>query len=131
MRLKPVRAEAGFDDDGDSEIGQGVLHPVLHDFEDALLFGQVEIEDEFVVDLKEKFRAPVFVAGDARDLHHGDLDQVGGGALDRHVDGVALGGGAHGGVGGAEVGQVAAAAGDGFDVAAFAGLRDGVGHVLS
>ena len=75
-------------------------------------------------------RAPVFVAGDARDLHHGDLDEVGGGALDGHVDGVALGGGADGGVGGTEVGQVAAAAGDGLDVAALAGLRDGVGHVL-
>ena len=63
MRFEPVRAEAGLDDDGDAEIGQRVLHPVLHDFEDALLFGQVEIEDEFVVDLEEQLACASFRRG--------------------------------------------------------------------
>jgi len=63
-------------------------------------------------------------------LDHGDFDEVGGGALDGHVDGVAFGGGADGGVGGAEVGEITAASGDGFDVAAFTGAGDGVGHVV-
>jgi hypothetical protein len=66
MRFEPVRAEAGFDHDGHAQFGQRVFHPVLHDGENAFLFGQVEIEDEFVVDLEQQFRAPVFRAGHAR-----------------------------------------------------------------
>ena len=51
------------------------------------------------------------------DADHSDFNHVGGGTLDRRVDGVALGGGADGAVGGVDVADVAAASGDGFDVA--------------
>jgi DNA polymerase-1 len=46
------------------------------------------------VDLEEEFALPVFFARDFRDGDPGDLDKVRAGALDGHVDGVALGGGA-------------------------------------
>ena len=61
------------------------------------------------------------------DADHGELDHVGGGALDGGVDGVALGGAADGVVGGVDVAEVAAAAGEGLDVAVLAGVGDGAG----
>jgi len=53
MRFEPVGAEAGVDDDGDAEVGEGVFHAVADDFENAFFFLEVEIEDEFVVDLEQ------------------------------------------------------------------------------
>ena len=66
----------------------------------------------------------------AMDIDHGDLDHVGGGALDGGVDGVALGGAADGVVGGADVADITAPAGDGLDVAVLPSERDRVVHVL-
>ena len=56
------------------------------------------------------------------DADHGEFDHVGGGALDGGVDGGALGVAAEVLVAGIEVGEIAAAAAEGFDVAGLAGL---------
>ena len=66
VSFEPVGAEAGLDDDGDLEFRQGVFHPVLNDGEYAVFFGQIEVENEFVVDLEEELRLPVFVAARRR-----------------------------------------------------------------
>src|SRR4051794_7860456 len=65
------------------------------------------------------------------DVDHGQLDHVGGGSLDRRVDGVAFGGVAQGVIGGANVPQITSPAGDGFHVAMAAGKGDGVVHVFA
>ena len=90
--------------------GQGGFHDV-EDFGDKLGFlVGVEVEDEFVVDLEEHFGLIGLFAEELVDADHGDLDHVGGGALDGHVDGGALGVLAQAGIGGGEVGVMAAAA---------------------
>ena len=66
----------------------------------------------------------------AMDVDHGELDHVGGGALDGCVDGVALRGAANGVVGGANVADVAAAAGDRLDITMLPREHDRVVHVL-
>ena len=62
------------------------------------------------------------------DVDHGDFNHVGGGALYGGVNGGTLGVASHGGVGGGDVAEVAAAAGEGFDVALFFGGLDGAVH---
>ena len=61
---------------------------------------------------------------------HRDLDDVGGRALDGHVDGGTLGGLTDVAVAGADLGDVAAAAEERFRVAVHAHLRHSVGDVL-
>lgn len=103
----------------------------MEDFRDELGFlVWVEVEDEFVVDLEEHFGLVGLFAEEGVDLDHGEFDHVGGGALDGHVDGGALGVLAEAGVSGGEIRVVAAASGEGFGVASVAGLGDGAIHVL-
>ena len=63
------------------------------------------------------------------DAHHGHLDDVGLGALDGRVDGVALGEAPHGGVVGIDVGQIAATVEERLGVALLAGGLLGLLHV--
>lgn len=85
-----------------------------------------DFEEEFVVDLEEHAGAEAGFADFVIDADHGEFDHVGGGALDRGVHGNALGAAADGGVGGGDVADIAAAAGEGFDVALFFGRGDDV-----
>ena len=78
-------------------------------------FGGDDVEEEFVVDL-EGHAGAEFAAGDGGvDADHGELDEVGGGALQRGVDGGALGEAAHVGVARLDVGDGADAAEVGAD----------------
>jgi len=86
----------------------------------------MEIKDEFVVHLQK--HVGFFAAQHFLNADHGDFNEVGGGALDRRVDGVALGGGADGSVMTVDVADVTAASGDGFDIALFFGGFDGAVH---
>src|ERR1051326_2715990 len=67
----------------------------------------------------------------ALDVDHRKFDHVGGGALNRSVDGVALGGAPHGIVRGADVAQIAPTAGYGFDIPMLPHKGDRVIHVSS
>ena len=101
---------------------QGGFHGV-EDFRDEfVLFVEREVEDEFVVDLEQHLRLVRFFPQQGVDADHGEFDHVGGGALDGGVDGGALGVAAEVLVAGVEVGEIAAAAGEGFDVTGLAGL---------
>ena len=64
------------------------------------------------------------------DADHGELDHVGGRALDGGVDRRPLGVGADVLVAGVDVGKVAAAAAEGFDKATLASFGDGVFHEI-
>src|SRR5690242_10888953 len=65
------------------------------------------------------------------DVDHGNLNHVGGRALNRSIDGIALGGAAQSVIGGADVADITAAAGDGLHVLIRAGESDGVVHVTT
>lgn len=108
MRLKPVLAPA--------RIGYerhlqrvGVLHFFYYDLLNKLFLLWQNREVEFVVNLQNHLRTDTLAAEALVDAHHRYLYDVGGRALYRCVDGVALGEVAHGGVVRSDVGQVAAA----------------------
>ena len=101
MCLEPVGAGAGVDLDRDGVgEGEGGLHGVDDLGDQCVGFGFVEVEDEFVVDLEDHLCPGTGLAEELVDFDHGELDHVGGGALDRGVDGGAFGVAAHVLVGG-------------------------------
>jgi hypothetical protein len=61
-------------------------------------FTRFHVKNEFIVDLEKHATLEAFFYDRLLDTHHCDLDHVGGGTLDRHVDGVAFRGGADGAV---------------------------------
>ncbi len=109
LDVAPVLAEAYFGDDGDGEGGGGLhlgFDKLLHLFG----FSGDDVEEEFVVDL-EGHEGTEFTAGDfGVDAEHGDLDEVGGSALQRRVDGSTFGEAALVGIAGLDVGDGADAA---------------------
>jgi hypothetical protein len=109
LDIAPVGAEAYFGDDGDGEGGY-VFHFVLDQGAEFFGFGGDDVEEEFVVDL-EGHAGVQFAGGDGGvDAEHGEFDEVGGGALQRGVDGGAFGEAAHVGVARLDVGDGADAA---------------------
>ena len=58
----------------------------------------IEVEDQFIMHLQEHAGVELLFGQCVLHVHHGDFDHVGGGALDRHVDRVALCGGADGAI---------------------------------
>ena len=84
----------------------------------------MEVEDEFIVNLQEHAGAIRTLVEELRDADHRDLDHISSRALDGRVDRGALGGGADHAVLGVDVAEVAAAAGEGLDVAVALGLGD-------
>ena len=127
MGFEPVGTDADGDLDGEAFEGERGLHLTGDDVANHLFLRTVEVEDEFVVDLEDHLRLQVLFGELAVDADHGQLDHVGGGALDGHVDGVALGEGASGGVARVDVGQVAAASEQRGGIATFAGPFDTLG----
>ena len=114
--------------EGDGE-GDDALHRLLDEGADGLDLGVGDIEEEFVVDLEGHAGLEAALAQFAIDADHGELDDVGGGALDGHIDGDALGGVAGGEVAGGDFGDVAAAAEEGLGVAALTRLGHGALHI--
>ena len=109
MCVEPVVGDVDGDLGGEAVEGECVLHVVGDECAELLFFRAIEVEDEFVVDLDEEARAQVEALYVVVYAHHGYLYHVGGGALHGHVDGVAFGEGASGGVAGVDVGEVAPA----------------------
>ena len=129
MCLKPVLAPA--------RIGYerhlqrvGVLHFFYYDLLNKLFLLWQNREVEFVVHLQNHLRTDALAAEALVDAHHRYLYDVGGRALYRCVDGVALGEVAHGGVVRSDVGQVAAAVEERLGVAMVARQLLSLLHVL-
>jgi len=90
LDVAPVGAEGYFGEDGDGEGGD-VFHLLLDEGVEFVGLGGEDVEEEFVVDLEGHAGAEL-ARGDLRvDADHGQLDEVGGGALQGRVDGGALG----------------------------------------
>src|SRR5947199_8029775 len=106
MGLRPVGAVAYVHLEGDAE-GEDALHGVPHGRLDGREPVGRDLQQELVVDLEEEARPAPSGAQAAPDLEHGELDQVGGRALDRRVGRRPLGELPHGGVAGPELGEVA------------------------
>ena len=123
--FEPGLAGAGLYFDGNAE-GEGVAHGVGDEEFGGVDFVFGDFEEEFVVDLEEHAGAEAGLVDFLIDSDHCEFDHVSGGALDGCVHGDALGAAADGGVGGGDVANVAAAAGEGFDVALFFGGGDDV-----
>src|ERR1039458_9572043 len=109
LDVAPVGALAYFGDDGDAEFGD-VFHFVLDEGAEFFGFGGEDVEEEFVVDLEGHARAQAARGDFGVDAEHCELDEVGGGALQRRVDGGTLGESAHVGVARLDVGDGADAA---------------------
>ena len=88
MGLAPVGAETHLDREGHLQR-EGALHPVNDQGREVLDLATGGLEDELVVHLQD--HAALHAAHLLVDMHHGDLDDVGGAALDGGVDGDALG----------------------------------------
>src|SRR5581483_1350099 len=91
-----------FGDDGDGEFGDG-FH--LRADERGHLVGlfRGDVEEELVVDLEGHAGAEIAAADLGVDADHGEFDEVGGGALQRCVDGGAFGKAALVGIAGVDV----------------------------
>jgi hypothetical protein len=71
----------------------------------SAVFVRGDFEEQFVVDLQDHARLELALGELAVDGDHGQLDEVGGGALQRRVDGGALGEAALVGVAALDVGD--------------------------
>lgn len=101
-------------------------HKMAYGVEFALWNGEIE----FVVHLQNHFGLQLFLAESVIDGDHGHLDDVGRGALDGGIHGIAFGIAADGGIARIDVGQVAAALEFCEDVAPFFGAIDARVHVF-
>ena len=119
----PRRTDSNSDIQGNGEHDRR-RHLLSNEGFDSLLFTGCDLEEEFVVDLHEEARGQVGLEQGGGDIHHGDLDNIGGTALDRRVEGGAFGHLSALAVGGAQVGQVASATEHGLRVAVGASLGD-------
>ena len=94
MRRRPVVADAGVDDQRDRELG-GIFHHGASHVLGLVEFPLGHLEQQFVVHL-EQHPCREFRPGQRRrHANHRLLDDVGGAALQRGVDGGAFGEGAH------------------------------------
>ena len=98
-----------------------ILHLVHDDLAYAVYFGCRHVEVEFVMHLHDHLRLQVFLFEATMDAHHRHLDDVSRRTLDRCVDRIALGKGAHGGVVGQYIRQVTFASEERLCISAFAG----------
>ena len=90
FHIPPVFADANFDQQRNPQ-GMNIFHFVLYKLTNGLDFVFGNFEDKFVVDLQRHARFQSARLKLAIDADHGELDQVGGGSLQRRVDGGALG----------------------------------------
>ena len=120
MGFEPVGTHVDAHLDGYGK-GQGVEHGLFNNGAHLLLFGFVAVEHQFVMHLKNHPRTESKQFELVEDTNHGNLNHVGGCALDGHVDSVALGKVASRSIAGIDVGQIAAAPEEGLGVAMLTG----------
>ena len=89
MGLEPVVAKAGVSDEGNSHV-ESVLHFLDDDTFYLFLLLRIDGEVEFVVYLENHLGTNAFGLEALGDMDHGNLDDVGSGALNGGVDSIAL-----------------------------------------
>ena len=97
----------------------GILHFLYYDLLYFLFLFGINREVEFVVYLDDHFALDVFSLKAFEDAHHGHLDNVGLGTLDRSIDGIAFGKSTHSAIVTVDVWQIAATVEEGFGIAFF------------
>ena len=102
MGIKPVVADIDAHLDGDGQF-DGMEHLVFDNLSYLLLFGAVDVKDEFVVYLEYHLALHMLFVEAGKDAVHGNLYHVGTGALDGHVDGIAFGKGTEISIAGVDV----------------------------
>ena len=129
MRLQPVRPGAGLDFCLDA-VGEmeGVFHRIDDDRTGLIGLAGGHFEEEFVMHLEEHAGLEAGFRESRIDVDHGELDHVGGGALDGGVHRDSLGLAAHGGVGAGDVADRAAAFGERLRVTVLFGVGDDLIH---
>lgn len=128
MRLQPVRSRAGLDLGFDAGELEGVLHGIDDDGAGLIGLAGGHFEEELVMHLQEHASFEASFGEGGIDVDHGELDHVGGGALNGRVHRHSLSLAAHGGVGAGDVTDHAAALREGLDVAVLFGLGDDLIH---
>src|SRR4051795_1219667 len=84
LGVAPVGAGTEVDQQGDAQAA-GAFHFALHDARDVVQLGGRAFEYELVVDLEEH-GGLVFAGGQGGgDANHGELDHIGGSALERGI----------------------------------------------
>ncbi len=94
MRLAPVLPDPDLHQQRNIELNRPSISSRTR-APDGFPLGLGNVEDQFVVDLEDHRRLKPLPPKAGEDPYHGDLDEVGRGALDRGVDGVSLGEAAH------------------------------------
>ena len=87
--FEPVVTKAGIGNEGDGHL-EGVLHLFYDNVLYAFFFFWINAEVEFVVYLENHLATNAFSLEALEDVDHGDLDDVGSGALNGGIDGVTL-----------------------------------------
>ena len=89
MCFKPVLTEAGVCHQGHSHV-EGILHLFNDDTLHFFLLLRIDREVEFVVYLENHLTLDALGLKAIEDMNHSYLDDIGGSALNRGVDGITL-----------------------------------------
>ena len=125
MGFQPVVSAAAFHRERNRQRNY-VLHNLFHQFLQLRYLRGGGFEQQFVVNLQHHAALKALLLQLFRHADHGQFDDIGRCALDGGVHGIALCQGTDGGVAGADVRQVAAAAEEGFHKSVFPGEGDAV-----
>ena len=98
MGLKPVITEAGVGDEGNSHV-ERILHFLDDDTFHLFLLLRIDREVEFVVYLENHLTLDALGLKAIEDMNHSYLDDIGGSALNRGIDGITLSKASNGGIG--------------------------------
>src|SRR5659263_275387 len=123
LRLHPGLTDAYIDFQRRVKL-PGAGHLAAGEFGDGGSFRLGGLEDQLIVDLKDQARGQAFRLQGAIGIDHSDFHDIRGAALDDRVDRQALAQFSHAVLGGAQLGDQAAAAQHGDDKAVFSCLLD-------
>ena len=93
-----------------------MFHFADHLPDHLLLFGNVQIEQQFVVDLQDHLCSQILLLQQMLDAYHSQFDDIRGRPLDRCIDGIPFGHAPYKGVAGVDVTQITPAPHDGLGI---------------
>src|SRR5262245_3125492 len=89
VHIQPVRPDADINLEGNVELHRAD-HFLAYQRGDRLHFAGRDLENQLIVDRQQHLRLPLLFLEPPADVQHGELHQVGGRALNLHVDRFAL-----------------------------------------